>query len=176
MDVDLFGDAIGGDAGQNRGQSRLVGACLTQEKRNAKSFSAHFNLFLTVNITIEKPGTFGANQCNSTHRRKSVVHFCLSLPCTTIRHTERMLSSAAFCNGTKTKRSRISFIFMQVFSPRHSSSKAWLCTRLIENVDIQNRLLPVAQPCPTKKVLQKGPRGAENEITAAAGRQSKLTN
>lgn len=87
-----------------------------------------------------------------------MVHFCLSLPCTKIRHMGKVLPAAVFCYGTKTKRPRISFIFMQVFSPRHSSSKAWLCTRLIENVDIQNRLLPIVQPCPTKKVLRKGPR------------------
>ena len=54
---------------------------------------------------------FGANQCNSTHCRKSVVHFYRSHPCTTIRHTEKVLSAAATCYGTKTKRFRISLIY-----------------------------------------------------------------
>ena len=67
-----------------------------------------------MNITIEKPGTFGANRCNSTHCRKSVVHFYCSHPCTTIRHTEKVLLLAVFCYGTKTKRPRIFLIYRVV--------------------------------------------------------------
>ena len=40
-----------------------------------------------------------------------MVHFCHSLPCTTIRHTRRMFPAATFCYGTKTKRSCISLIY-----------------------------------------------------------------
>ena len=54
---------------------------------------------------------FGANRCNSTHCRKSVVHCYRSYPCATIRHTEKVLSAASFCCGTKTKRFRIFLIY-----------------------------------------------------------------
>lgn len=41
LNVDLFRDAVGGDAGQNRCQPCLVGACLTQKVGHAESFSFH---------------------------------------------------------------------------------------------------------------------------------------
>lgn len=41
LDIDLFRDAVGGDAGENRCEARLVGSCPTQKKGHAKSFSFH---------------------------------------------------------------------------------------------------------------------------------------
>lgn len=58
----------------------------------------------------------------------------------------------------------------EIFPPRNSASAhgegAFACCLLLRHknetilhvIDIQNRLLPIVQPCPTKKALRKGPR------------------
>ena len=62
LGIDLSRDSVYGNARQNRSHP-LARAYTSQKERDVKCFSVHFNLFLTVNTTIEKLRMFAANRC-----------------------------------------------------------------------------------------------------------------